>query len=85
MEDSQKNEIITALKAKGALNPCPRCNKNHFELVGGTGVNINDSFSASHFGGPQIPSILIVCSNCGFLSPHALAPLGLMHLTKGGQ
>ena len=55
------------------------CHQRHFEILEGY---MSDMLQSDYhnivIGGHTIPSIVLVCSNCGFISKHALGALGLM-------
>ena len=58
---------------------CPMCNHDGFVLLDLYIRNdIQDELGSVTLGGPSIPAAGIVCSNCGFLSQHALGALGLL-------
>lgn len=72
----QKETIIEKLrKIDGA---CPICrNKNWTigdEIVSANSVSLGGS---TVMGGPFIPMAQVVCNNCGFVSHHAVALLGI--------
>jgi predicted nucleic-acid-binding Zn-ribbon protein len=75
----KKEDIVKILKSRGAKLPCPRCGKNDFMLIDGYFIqSIQKNVADIVLGGEAIPSIVVVCANCGYLSQHALAPLGLL-------
>ncbi len=75
----QKDKIIRALESRGAKQPCPRCGNNNFTLVDGYfNQPIQTELAGLVIGGPSIPSIVVVCTRCGFMSQHALGVLGLL-------
>ena len=80
-----KEKIINALKEKGALNnPCPRCRSKNFTLLDGYLNNqVQMGLGNVFFGGPSVPSVVVVCSQCGYMSQHAIGVLGL--LREGGE
>ena len=80
MDQVQKTEIVEMLRDKGATLPCPRCGKVKFDLIDGY---LNTSFGKEMtaglvIGGATMPSVVIVCKNCGFISQHALGALNLL-------
>lgn len=80
MDEDKKKEIIKLLKERGAIAACPRCGNKNFALIDGY---LNTSFGKEIaagivISGASLPSVAIVCSNCGFVSQHALGALGLL-------
>ena len=79
----QKEDIANILQELGATLPCPRCSRNEFFISDGYFVqSVQIELSGTVLGGPSIPSIVIVCKNCGYLSQHALGRLGLLPKKK---
>ena len=72
------DKVIQALKDKNVNLPCNRCGSNRFDFVSINYFPINKDPDVITIGGISIPSAVIACSNCGFLSIHALGPLGLI-------
>lgn len=58
--------IIDALHKKGAKLPCPRCGNRAFMLA----VNYIEQPNNMY-------DVKLICNNCGYLSIHSLAILGL--------
>lgn len=82
----QKNQIINALKLKGVKYVCPMCGNQNFILAGGYFGNILQiDLKIFSLGGSGIPTVPIVCSNCGFVSQHALGVLGLLPKEENDQ
>ena len=83
MSQEEKNRIIRALERKGATLPCPRCGEKNFTLLDGYfNQPITTELGAFVLGGPTIPSAVIACTNCGYLSQHALVALGLLQKSE---
>lgn len=80
MTADQKSNIVKILSERGANRPCPRCNNNNFTLLEGYfNQSIQPTINAGiMLGGPSIPSIVVICNNCGYISQHALGILGLL-------
>jgi len=79
LSKEDRNQIVKALEARGATRPCPRCGHNSFELVAGYFNHfIQTSLGGVNIGGPSVPTAVIVCTNCGWLSEHALGVLNLL-------
>jgi predicted nucleic-acid-binding Zn-ribbon protein len=72
------SEVTSALENKGATKPCPRCNSLSFNLVGESEISVRSNgegllnIDRKHI----IPTVVVVCENCGFISHHAKASLG---------
>lgn len=82
MDDEKKAIIANALVGKGVQLPCPRCNAVNFEVVGQTSLQLNDNFHNITLGGPSVPTAIIACSNCGFITLHALGVLNLIPIPE---
>ncbi len=80
MNPDQKEKIVKILSERGANNPCPRCNNKNFTLLEGYfNQSIQMTINAGiTLGGPSIPSLVVICTNCGYISQHALGILGLL-------
>lgn len=78
MIEERKLKIVEALKSKGVKLPCPRCGGINFEVVDQTALSINDNLNAIQMGGPSVPAALVACSQCGFITFHALGVLNLI-------
>lgn len=87
LSDADKQRIIDKLNEKGVRAPCPMCGNKNFVLADGYFNHPIQSNPRAGLviGGPSIPTIAIICSNCGFTSQHALGALGLLDLLEGGQ
>jgi len=74
-----RDKIIAALSDKGADMPCPRCGHEHFDVMDGY---FSDAVQHTEDGtlvnaGYCIPTVVVICMNCGHISQHALGVLGL--------
>jgi ribosomal protein S27AE len=82
----QKQKIIEVLNRKNVKLPCPRCGNNNFILADGYFNHpIQIDFTNFTFGGPSIPAVATFCSNCGFISEHALGVLNQLNDTKTNE
>lgn len=72
MDQDRKEKIARALVSKGVKQPCPRCTSLNFEVVGQTNLMLNENPQAFVVGGPTVPTVVVACSNCGFITLHAL-------------
>lgn len=78
LTDRQKQTIQTTLNSKGVRALCPMCGKNQWEiggdLVTATPVQVGGGVV---IGGPVVPMVQLICTNCGFVSHHAAAVVGI--------
>lgn len=66
---------------KGILSPphCPLCSQTQWTVAPGYVLSpIQEQLGGLVIGGPTIPTIPIICDNCGFVASIALGPLGLL-------
>ena len=77
MTDRQKQTIKDALQKKG-FGACPMCKQSNWQvgddLVHSPVTTLGGPMS---LGGPHIPMVQIVCTNCGFVAHHAAGVLGI--------
>ena len=79
MNEEQQRNIIQILNARIGEVPCPMCGHKHFVLADGYFLNsIQDNLNSISIGGKNVPAVVIICQNCGFISQHALGMLGLL-------
>ena len=94
MEAISKNydprRFAEALKQKfgdKGIPPCPFCGGRKYSTTQNFAtIPISREFSTFSLG-PQIPTGMLVCENCGHVEFFALGPLGLLPIAKreGGQ
>lgn len=80
MDKNRQEQVIIALKEKGALQPCPRCTHLEFEIIGESTITLNRERGIPGLPGPippAIPVILVSCTNCGYIANHATRLLDL--------
>jgi len=87
LTDEQKQKITAILdkkiKEKSGDIKCPMCGNKNFILVDAYLRNeLQQDFKTIALGGPAIPSVAIICNNCGFMSQHVLGVLGLNPIEK---
>ena len=79
LDSEQKKEIVAALKERGALQACPRCGNEGFALADGYFNELLQTEPADlKFDVSSVPSVIVICRNCGFMSQHALGILGFL-------
>jgi predicted nucleic-acid-binding Zn-ribbon protein len=80
MEKNRQEEVISALKEKGATQPCPRCNNLEFEILGETKIELYTPPLVPPFPvvRSQVPVVLISCKRCGYIAHHSKGVLGLV-------
>ena len=77
---SSKEEIIQSLNTKVDSFSCPFCGQKEFTLVDGYLLDIvHNDFNSPQLLGKTLPSVSLVCNNCGFIAKFALGALGLMN------
>lgn len=85
IKEEEKQRIIKALEEHGASLPCPRCGNQQFTLLDGYfNQTIQTELKGMVIGGPSVPSVVVVCTRCGYMSQHALGVLGLLP-KEGGK
>lgn len=73
-----RDEIASKLTDKGAHLPCHRCGHTTFSIIDGYSnyiVQANIEDLTKRIGGRSLPVILVVCENCGAITPHAFKAL----------
>ena len=80
-----KDRFAQLLTEKGAKNPCHRCGHKSFALIDGYSFLPVNEKQGAILGGPTIPAILIVCNNCGSITPHALGAFEKLENNDNGK
>ncbi|MDD3580081.1 MAG: hypothetical protein PHW74_03550 [Desulfobacca sp.] len=74
-----KDKIIKALEARQAKLPCPRCGHQSFIILDGFfNPTLQTEGEVQVRAGPSVPTVVVICKQCGFISQHALGVLGLL-------
>ena len=74
-EDLQK--VIDKLNAAipGGVE-CPMCHSRNFQVINGSFANILQSkLQELVLDGQSVPSVMIICPTCGFMSQHSIGVL----------
>jgi len=82
MNKNRQEQVIGALKEKGAILPCPRCRNAEFEIIGEGMIAIirkgaERLTSVFQPINPEVPVVLVSCNRCGYIAHHATGVLGL--------
>lgn len=77
-----KHTIVAALKARGA-GSCPRCRDSQWTVSEFSMIEVQATMERDSLERTTIPAIMVVCEHCGFISQHALQPLGIWPHTAG--
>lgn len=74
LSEKKKLEIANALKSKGALNHCERCDSPNFEVVADGYIRheFHQDHKLEYSKRPHVPTAAIACQNCGNLNFFAL-------------
>lgn len=83
LSSTRKQEIIDKLvakmRARGKEESCPMCGNDKFFIADAYFTNVlQTDLNNMKLTGLSVPSIAIICHNCGFISQHALGALGLV-------
>lgn len=83
LSEVQKQDIAKKLRQKGISLICPMCSNKNFTLADGYfNHTLQVDLKSISLGGPSIPTVAIICGNCGFISQHAIGALGLLDQNK---
>lgn len=77
--DNNKQTIVSALNEKVQNLKCPVCEHTSFALGGGFFAHdLQHNLNQRQMGGVNIPTVPLICSNCGYLMEFAAGTLGLL-------
>jgi hypothetical protein len=78
MSTDRDKKIVSALEKRN-VKPCPRCEHTSFSVVGDSEVplKIREGSQLPSGSKLRIPTIVLICENCGFISQHSLVALEL--------
>lgn len=77
--EENKKKIISKLIEKVKDLECPICHKTNFEFGGGYFAHdLQDDLKSRKLGGVNIPTVPLVCKNCGYLLEFAAGTLDLL-------
>lgn len=79
MTEEKKRQIVRVLSQRVSSVVCPICHQSKYSFVDGYTIDpVQDDYKAVKLGGKIIPSIMLVCNNCGHIDRFSLGVLGLM-------
>lgn len=79
MNEEKKRQIVKALSQRVSSIVCPICHQSKYSFVDGYTIDpVQDDYKAVQLGGKIIPSVMLVCNNCGHIDRFSLGVLGLM-------
>ena len=79
MDQAKKIEIINELNKRVQSFICPICHQAKYSFLDGYTVDpLQNNYKNLELGGKVIPSVMIVCNNCGHLDRFSLGVLGLL-------
>src|SRR3990167_1215630 len=77
--EANKAKIVNQLKKKAPNLKCPICANTNLTLGGGFFAHdLQEDLSQRQIGGINIPTIPIVCSQCGYIMEFAAGTLELL-------
>ncbi len=79
------NKVIEHLKAKWSGRPCPMCGVGNWNVQDSTYQLLEFNEGGLVIGGPVIPVIPIVCSNCGNTLLVNAITAGILKPSSGGK
>lgn len=85
MNPEQKKQLINALEEKIHVISCPMCHEKSFTVADGYAMNqLQDDYRSLVISGEKlVPSVYLICNNCGFISQHALGALESLQRDNG--
>lgn len=79
MNEEKKKQIINVLNQRVGGFVCPICHQARYTFVDGYTVDpVQEDYKGIQLGGRMIPSVMLVCGNCGHIDRFSLGVLGLM-------
>ena len=78
IKESDKQIILKKLAERIGVYKCPICHSSSFTIADGYLANtLQDNLNSIQLGGTFLPSVALVCTNCGFTSLHNAKILGI--------
>lgn len=77
--EDNRSIIVEAFKTKGLSFVCPLCSHKEFVLGGGYFAHdLQQDLKNRQLGGVNIPTVPLICKNCGYIAEFAAGTLGLL-------
>ncbi len=77
--ENSKEQIISKIKERAKNLICPVCENKNMVLGGGFFAHdLQGSLSSRTIGGQNIPTIPVICPNCGFIREFSAGVLGFL-------
>lgn len=77
--ESKREHFISELNKRVPDLKCPACGADEFSLGGGYFAHdIQKTLNERRLGGVLIPTVPLICRNCGFIMEFAAGTLGLL-------
>lgn len=74
-----RDKVVNKLTELGALSACHRCGGKSFLVIDEySSFSLHKDFDGVRIGGDVVPVVLVGCTKCGAITPHALGALGLL-------
>ena len=77
LDSPNREQIVAALEKAGATLPCPRCGNSSFTVIESSSIPTLTPPNTINLG-RLIPTAVVACTRCGYLSLHAYGVLGLL-------
>jgi transcription elongation factor Elf1 len=76
---SKKSKIIEELQRRAPNFECPVCKSKNFSIGEGYFAHdLQSDFKNRRIGGVNIPTVPVICSNCGFIAEFAAGAFGIL-------
>ena len=75
----EQAQVLAALKYRDVLRPCRECDVEAWAMVDGL-VMVYVQETSTQVSSEVIPSVTLICQNCGAVRLHSLLVLGLKKL-----
>lgn len=81
MNEKKKKQIVDVLNQRVGGFVCPICHQAKYTFIDGYTLDLlQDDYQGLNLGGKMVPSVMLVCGNCGHIDKFSLGALGLMEI-----